>query len=614
MDVRTESVKKFIPAISALILITLLASLAFWTGITPWVLYLELIILMTVALATWMRTILALSLSLFGSLSLYAVLLPLFVNIPGVFSAKIYIVVLLLIITSSFVALKNVYRICSAHYLKIFISNKALFFSTVVLFFAFIIQCLVSPNFSFWAMNNDAVWNSISARFLISDGGLLGNLHPNASPLTAAILAAATSPGRELIPPSSLLSHDISLQAQAWFAVIILTSFFAGIIASLGLQKAQVFTKWIGILSAMLLPISWYYSGFAVRFGFYNASLAILALLSIWAVWQIHFSMPAVSVLILCLGAIVLLATWAPLVLVPGLILLYMFFVNWKIIWKQKGSLWISLIGLIFLGGYAVFITMKDLLVQGGALSVDGGIFDFQPTQFALILSSAVLVSLFVSNWFTKDLTFVGVVLVTAAAVVGVAFLAYQRRESESMWGYYPVKFGWLISTLLLEIILIGLLRLIPRFTFSATKRALFVTVSGGFVILLMSLSGVVSPKNIITPIGLLTVPTAERQNEFVQKLSELAVVGQKNLVVSYGDTKAEDLAFNNWLLQINAESSEEPIRWYSYYLDGSDLNMVCEAAQIWGDGVVIHTTNTDLSSSLKQACPNISARVSVHG
>lgn len=609
-----SSATKFLPSFSVLVVITALASVAFWSGVTPWILYLELIVLCTLALSTWMRPTLAIASSMLGTFALYSVSLPLFTYIPGTFSTKIYLLVMSIIVASAVFVLKNNHDFGLVHFHKLVSSNKVFFFTSGLLVIAFIIQCFASPHYSFWAMNNDAVWNTVSARFLISDGGLLGSLHPNASPLTAGILAAATSPGRELVPSVYLLSHDISLQAQAWGAVIMLSSLFAGIAATIELAKVNGFTKWVGIIGAMSLPLTWYYSGFAARFGFYNASLATLVLLAIWIVWQVHHSEPVFSVLALCLGSVVLLATWAPLVLVPGFLLVYILVTKREQIWKQKSGLIISVIGLIILGGYALLITLKDLTVQGGALSVDGGIFDYQLTQFVLILVSALLVALLATTSFNKNHTLIGVALVLAAAIIGLGFLAFQRRNAESMWGYYPIKFGWLISTLLLEIILISLLGLVSRYSFSVAKKAIFVMVSGGFVILLMALSGLVAPKNIFTPISVTMEPTASLKNQFLQELSALAIVGQQNMVVGFGASPEQDLAFNNWLLQVNADSSEEPIRWFSYYLDGTDLQMVCDATNKWGEGINIHTKNPSLADSLQQVCPNIPAKVIVHG
>lgn len=496
---------------------------------------------------------------------------------------------------------------------QIFSSNKFLFIATAALVISFLIQCIFEPNNAFWAMNNDAVWNTVSARFLLADGGVDVNVHPNPSPLTAGVLAAATGPGRELISNVFLLSHDISRQAQAWSAVVIISCFVSGAIAVISLKSVSGLTRGFAVLSAFALPLTWFYIGNAVSFGFYNASLATLVLLTIWATWLVHESNVAYSILAFCLSAIVLLSTWAPLVLIPAFFIIILLVRHYKILLKRSLESAISAIGLLGLSFYAVFVTLKDFSRDGGSLGVDGGIFDFAPAQFGLIVLSAFIISLFTAGSRGKNLYSTGVTVLVAASLVGVTFLSYQRRNAESMWGYYPVKFAWLISTLLLVIIFVGLILFLSRVSFSWFYKSIFLISSGGFVVLLMALSGLVAPKNFLTPIGIMTDPDIVQKNHFVQVLSRLSEVGHKNFVANYSDTAEEDLAINSWLLQINSNSSQDPIRWFSYYLDGSDISMVCEASQTWGEGVTIYTRNPFLRETISQSCPSISVEVSLH-
>lgn len=607
---KTETIS--LVALTVLTLLTFLASLAFWSGTSPWFLYLESLALSSLALSLWLRKSMALTLALLGNLALYSLLLPVFALAPGSLSTKIFFTVLLVIIGSSLILSLKFKRDQFFSVYSIFKSNKFLFFSIGALISGFIIQCLLSPNFAFWAMNNDAVWNTVTTRFLIADGGLNGFVHPNASPLTAGLLALATSPGREVITQELLLSHDIGLQSQLWSAIVILTCLLAATVASLALQNAKSVIRWVGILGSIALPLTWFYSGFAVRFGFYNASIVTMVLLGVWIVWLNHESNIPVSILAFCLGSIVLLATWAPLVLVSGFFIAYLLMLHIKALLSGWKNLVTTLTAFLLLGGYTVFVTLRDLTREGGALAVDGGIFDFLPVQFGLVTVLAVIVSLLMAHFMKQSLWGNGVLVVVLAAIFGTGFLAFQRRNAESMWGYYPIKFGWLITTLLIVIIFVGLLYLISRMTISVFYETTFVIASGAVVVLLMALSGLVSPKNVLTPVGIVTDTSAELKNDYLQQLSRMAVVGEKNIAVGYSPTPQEDLAFNNWLLQINSQSSEDPIRWFSYYLDGTDINMVCHASQTWGEDVVIHTRSEAVVDSITQNCPT-SARVLMH-
>lgn len=576
-------------------------------------LYAEVFFLTFLALSVQMRALLALSFSLMGNLALFSVLIQLFPLFPGALSTKTYVLSVILISLSTLLIYRNIRELSWERYRSWLAGHKLVFSALVGLVFLFIVQSVNGPFNAYWAMNNDAVWNTVSTRFLIQDGGVDINVHPNASPLTAGILAAATSPGRELTPSSTLLAHDVSLQGQTWSAVVILSAVVAGIIASTSLNKKNPFLRILGIVGSMALPLSWFYSGYAVQFGFYNASLATLILLTVWIVWGNHHLDPTLSFLVLCLGSIAILATWAPLVLVPGFLGVFLLVREWKTIMGTPRRYFISLFGALALVGYALFFTLRDLLREGGALSVDGGIFNFQPVQFALIIVSAVIMSIVVSHSRKQNDQFIGTASVVIAGIIGTGFLAYQRQGSESLWGYYPVKFAWLISTLLIVVLFVGLLSLVSDFSLSSFMKITYVFASGGFVVLLMSLSGTPSLSTLITPVGIAVDPSSATRSDFLRELSKLSSENEKTMVVNFGATSQEDLSYNNWLLQIDSQSSQDPIRWFSYFLDGTDLSMVCEASTVWGDNVTIHTRNPSLEQSLADVCPRNSARFVVH-
>ena len=60
-----------------------------------------------------------------------------------------------------------------------------------------------------WAMRNDAVWNTITTRFMVEDGGLNAIAHPSgtlATPLTPGLLAIVAAVGRDGVASADLLA------------------------------------------------------------------------------------------------------------------------------------------------------------------------------------------------------------------------------------------------------------------------------------------------------------------------------------------------------------------------------------------------------------------------
>jgi hypothetical protein len=75
-----------------------------------------------------------------------------------------------------------------------------------------------------WAMHNDAVWNLVTTRMLIADGGLDAIAHPNASPLTPGLLSIAAAVGRDAVLPQDLLRHDVGAFAAFWLIATSMTA------------------------------------------------------------------------------------------------------------------------------------------------------------------------------------------------------------------------------------------------------------------------------------------------------------------------------------------------------------------------------------------------------
>lgn len=579
----------------------------YWSGISPWLLFFLVFTLSFLASLRWLSPGLALSLVTLGNLALYAVLLQLYAFLPGSLAAKNFVALGAEAVAGIVILSRGTMSVIVSKITR----NKPLFVTGIALSIGFALQCVAGSVNILWAMNNDAVWNTISARFLVQDGGLNAAVHPNPSSLTAGIMAATFAPGRETIPTANLLLHDITREAQMWSAVILLTGLMAGLIVAVSLRTATPLMKWLGTIFISALPLTWYFSGYAVNLGFYNASLAILILFALWVAWQRIDENPGVAALLFSLAAIATLATWAPLVLIPLLFIPALVWRMWPELRSRPTQLVLPVAGVVTMFGYASVVTLRDVSQNSGALAVDGAIFDLQPLQFSLILILALLLTFMSRTVAAGKTEFLGALLVGISACAGIAYLAFQRRDSDSMWGYYPIKFAWLISCLLVVIIFAALVMWISHHPSSHVSKVIFLGAGAALTLSLMAQSGLPSVKTFFTPVSVLS--QGQGSYKRVIELSMLAQPGKKNIVLQYGPDSDFDLAFNNWLLQVNSDTSEDPIRWYSYFLNGTDTAMACEAIEKWGSGVVVHTRNPQLSSELGAVCPSVLVEVRVH-
>lgn len=469
------------------------------------------------------------------------------------------------------------------------------------------------PHISF-AMNGDAVWNTVTARFVVEDGGIVSSRHPNPAPLTAELLASIDAPGRGLVSSQNLLLHDVVRQAQLWFVLLGATSVLIMVLVAQCLRGASKrLTQFIPLLSG-LLPYTWFFSGFSFFFGFYNATIAILVLLAGWHAWLQAKTHPLLSLSLLSTASVILLATWAPLVVITGSLLVTLFIRQGLSYWF-KGSLTRVLIllsaGLIPLAYFALF-SLADIRREGPALSVDGGIFELSPY---LLVVLPLLIALFtLMRWQEKysQQSFWGALSIFIGGGIALGYLVWQRKETSQLWGYYPVKFSWLVSTLLIVVLLTLLLQWVDFSKSNLVKTSLSLFGISAVIGGLMLCAKPLGLTEILSPLAVISSKGVGVNDEVVPEISQLAAGEDLIVVVHYGQNPQQDLFMNNWLLQLPVDRPDSLQRWYSYYLDGTDLGLVCKAQTDLKQSLQVETKDSALKHRINQLChnENISVRV----
>ena len=464
-----------------------------------------------------------------------------------------------------------------------------------------------------WAMANDAVWNTMSSRFISADNGLLASVHPNPSPLANEVMASILAVGRSAIPSAELLEHDISREIQVLIVVTAVTSFLASLSVSRVLTAKRPILRLILTVSVGLMPWTWFMGGYAFRFGFYNVSLASLALVALWLIWLESERSPRLGIPLLFTSATVFLAIWAPLVLVPGALALA------AIVWrrnalKQPGKrlLLVGGLSVLQLLVYAFFVTLPDLRRDGKALADNGAMIDISTYDVIAIVAVLFLIASLGVHGRESKWEFGGVVVAILAGAIGVAYLIYQRLGINEPWGYYPAKLGWFIAILAAFVVAASMARHVeggrgrPGATIGRSLAAALAVVA---ILIQVPPSGwgifSVFPALSITRAAGMSAMDAEAQDLF--NFSDPA---EKTMVVRYFPTPAQDLFVNGWLLQQPAEASSDPLRNYAYLLDTSSSSNVCEALTTWGNGVVVKTRDPALESELLSICPSTTFQV----
>jgi hypothetical protein len=469
-----------------------------------------------------------------------------------------------------------------------------------------------------WAMNNDAAWNLMSTRLIVDDGGLRPDQHPNASPLTASLLAITISAGREGVAPGALLQHDVTRAAELW---IVLVAISVALAALIGLRSTHGAPMWLRAVAAVvtgLLPLSWYMFGWAAFFGFYNATLALVVLLASWLAWLETRVAPILGSATLSIATVALLAIWAPLAAVPAGLAIVALLSRVGALARARGrqTIWWALAALP-VPIYVAFVTLPDLGRDGGALVADGGILALSPGE---LLATVAAVSVVVIGFALVSRSFhllVGYIVVVLASGLGVAYLVMQRLQSDvPAWGYYPIKMAWMASSLMLVILVAtvfaALALLKPRLRAVLTAAIVGVALLGGILAPNPPIARPVTV-NAIIPTNPFVEPLTAKQ-EAARIAFTFAQPGERTLVARYSADPVVDRDANYWLLQLGSTAGNEPIRTFAYYLDPEDPAVICAAVETWGGEVSIHTSDPGLEDSLRETCPDADFEVTVHG
>jgi hypothetical protein len=455
-----------------------------------------------------------------------------------------------------------------------------------------------------WAMNNDAVWNLVVARFVIDDGGVRGDLHANPSPMSPGLIALVSSIGRAAIVPERLIAHDVSRAAEMWLVMALIGALLAGIVCTTACRALPLLPRAIIAILGSFVPLSVFTLGNSFSFGFYNSTVALTLLLATWLLWVEGKQAPFATLGFLSLSLVSLLATWGPLaiVVVPLLIAAFVIALRGQEL-SRPASIWGAAGGVLLSIAYGLFITLPDLLVQASALANNGGIFALSPARSAFYiggLGAILILSAVVSN--DRRMIF-GVAGLLSSSAAGVVFLLIMRDvDGESLWGYYPTKFSWLVISFMIVPAIAALGTLMARIPLRGRH---IVTVAGAGAavagLLFLTSGGAVTRPALPIEDLIRGNPGVAGHDQAARALFEIIEPGRVSLASRLGEPGA-DRFVNHWSLQLEADADDDPIRWWAYFLDPASDTDVCGAVSDATEPVAVFTTDSGLRGSLECA------------
>ena len=308
-----------------------------------------------------------------------------------------------------------------------------------------------------WVMNGDTANNLLYAREAIERGGIELGAMANPVPLPSAIMTIAMAPGRAAIPASDFLAHDITALAQAWGLIIAVSCVLAGAVAATltsSLSSRPWVTACIGA-GASLLPLTWFATGVNLEFGFFNAQIALPIVLGSILIAFGARSHPVAVLSVEFIATTLLLSVWSPLAVLPiSLGALVIIRERTGLLRRGKVSTLALALSLLQLVIYGIVLVLPSLLAQGGALAALGGIFPYRKFMLPLLVVP-LLVLVFVAARKLRNVVVIDVLVISLGFSLVLAVLAFISGNPFGQWSYYPQKFSWMASIVVL-VLLVG--------------------------------------------------------------------------------------------------------------------------------------------------------------
>lgn len=473
-----------------------------------------------------------------------------------------------------------------------------------------------------WAMQNDAVWNLVSSRFLIADGGLITGLHSQPSPLVSVLIAAGMAPGRPAADAPGLLQHDVAAMAGVLAATTVVAAFLAGLVAAELVGRRHTVFRSIAAVFGSALILSWFVAGFSFQFGFYNAMPTVACLFAAWLAWRGAQRTPVAGIAVLLVSATALLGLWAFLAALP-VVLAGVAGVRWLLTLRWTRGLprgvhwtgWAALaVAALQLLVYVVAFSLPDLRREQGALAQGGSMAPVTPALLFVLAGVALAVTAATAGSPERRGDLLGVLGVIVPAFAVYAFLAANVGPDQYAWGYYPAKLVWFLGILLL-VLLAGLaLDRLASTSLGAWRR---VAATAGVLLAVVATAASVLPKPptlgaLVPYTDILHGRGVASGDAVLPTLFALPDPTQsRTMLAGYFDWRADGFA-DLWLLGASAKTTSDPIRPYGYSLITDDRGQVCKALKAWGPGVTVRTRDAGLPAELERLCPDAGAHVVV--
>ena len=483
-----------------------------------------------------------------------------------------------------------------------------------IVWLATVALCRVIPGAArlSWVTTGDSANYVMNARTVTSANGIGVYPGSNPVPFPSALVALSDGAGWIPVPPQDVIAHELNSLSSAWTVSIALLCLLAGVLAASTLGSSRPRVAAVVGAGVSLLPLSWLIGTYSVEYGFFNAPVALALLLaSVLAAFNGKRT-PALALALLLLSAVAILATWTPLVVIPGALAFHIAIENRRELWRS--ALWAKALLAVPVAGaiaFALFVSLSGYLANPTALVAEGGYFPLSPLLPAAVFLLGAAVML-VGRRVGLARPAALMITIIASSAIGVNLLLARTGFTLS---YYPQKFLWLAVSVVFIVGVILAAAIISR----VAKRRMQTLVALGLLAAVTSGALLVVPtskpgydgRDLVS--SMLTSHFAFTSEPIAQRI--IANTDPSRPVFLWPTASIREFGPNLWLLitYTSPQAAGPNLRDFAYDLQTRNtVRDLCELATAFDTELTVETTYRLLESDLAVACPDEAASISV--
>jgi hypothetical protein len=477
-----------------------------------------------------------------------------------------------------------------------------------------------------WAMNGDALNNLFFADVIVKSNGIALDQSTYSVPLSTALIATGLGAGTpSSSSASAVLEHHLEAFTLVWVIMLAVVCVAVGVVCA-SLIPAES-TRLVATVSALgsLLPLTWFYSGLIIQWGYFNIDVVLPVALAAWLVYLGSRRHPLAALICLVGLAILALAAWTPVAVLVAALGVALVIRHWREILALPRRLLLPvgigiLIGAVFLFSFVNFASVFSL---NGELSATGAGFTGFVNLWSLvpIVAALVILTALAVRTRTSMPTTSGVIsLVIGAALIETLLVYLASGDGELFNAYYPKKFAWILLAIL-GVILVSFL----VGTFAGRVRSSLIAV----VMIATLFVATITPAG-TWPEVVQRQPVVRIAGDFVRHDGEatvneiLKLTSSTHATVLWQSGDPDEPIINEWLLLSHgglANGNPKLIAlvgtpYFLYRASGryedSGIATLCRILSLLPGHAVVLTASSAVSGQLRSRCPDLHATVVV--